>query len=206
MPSWQPENHFEPRSIHQQSDHHHDDQSFTPPDFPSPPASMIDEEHPTRASTWASNLRSTLFAAISGTGAMTGRGPDQEDKFTRSVLPLHRNSTKRSVMSTLSLTDDRAHTFPRRSFPMVIDEKDEQEFDSQLASRDKSRYEMSRDSSLVSAFSISGLPKAVTMEERYKTWSRSQRSMSAMSGESWSGVKAVMAGGERAKGVRGSMA
>lgn len=211
MPSWQPENHYEEvyaatphphTSMHTSSDM---EERFTPPEFPSPPGS--DDEHPTRASTWASNLRSTLFAAISGAPAA-----EPEDRFTRSVLPLHRNSTRRSVISTHSLTESRANTFPRRSFPMVIDEKDEQALESEMNSRSDAigssflQTDMSRTSSVQSGFSVAGLPKAVTMGERYKTWSRSQRSMSVISRDSWTGIKATMAGGERAKGVKGVFA
>ncbi|RXK40208.1 hypothetical protein M231_02482 [Tremella mesenterica] len=85
------------------------------PPFSSPPASITD--HPTRASTWASNLRQTLFSAI------TGRPSEpQEDRYTRTVLPLHRHSTRRRDISAPSRYVE--HEKRDGGFE-VIDEKDE---------------------------------------------------------------------------------
>ena len=64
---------------------------------------MSINEQPTRASTWASNLRQTLFHAITGKGTPDADQDDldlEDDRYTRTVLPLHRNSTRKRDIST----------------------------------------------------------------------------------------------------------
>lgn len=113
-------------------------------------------ENEARSSTWASNLRSSLFAAISGGTKL------EEDKFTRPILPLHtqtlgrvqgrnlsrasslRSSSSRSSRlsrSSLGGSSERTlaapvdagtgafHTFGRGSKGLVIEEEDEKDDD-----------------------------------------------------------------------------
>lgn len=148
------------------------------PPFPSPPVTIDEAEQPTRASTWASNLRSTLFTAIS-TNAMRQSTHDDSDRYTRPVLPLHRGSTRRSTRSDISARS----AMPTRSYPLVIDEKDEQELD---AAQAQNRYMSRAPESQMSM-------DTGTTGDHHRSWSRSQRS------EAW--VKPVMAGGERARGA-----
>lgn len=75
---------------------------------------------------------------------------------------------------------------PTRSYPLVIDEKDEEELDA--AQGMGGRYMMQR-----APDSETSLDTATTIGDRYRNWSRSQRE------EGW--VKPVMAGGERARGA-----
>jgi hypothetical protein len=80
---------------------------------------------------------------------------------------------------------------PTRSYPLVIDEKDEQELDAaqaQAQGMGRGRFMMSRVPE-----SHTSAESSMTIGDRYKNWSRSQRS------DVW--VKPVMAGGERARGA-----
>ena len=153
--------------------------------FPSPPVTI--NEQPTRASTWASNLRSTLFAAIS-TNQAQGQPQGSEDRYTRQVLPLHRNST---IRSTRSITDDNDNGFAGRNYPMVIDEKDEQEMDASTSEVGK-RFMMNRDESRTSASSRGTM--RMSMGDRFQSWSRG-----GGGGDGW--PKPVLAGGGRARGA-----
>jgi hypothetical protein len=159
---------------------HHPQANVNYPDapFPSPPVTI--NEQPTRASTWASNLRSTLFAAISTPAQLQG----QEDRYTRQVLPLHRNST---VKSTMSLTDNDSQF--NRPYPLVINEADEQELEASTSEVGK-RFMMDREASGVS--DASRETGRMSMGDRYKSWSR---------GGTASWPKPVLAGGGRARGV-----
>jgi len=146
--------------------------------FPSPPVTI--NEQPTRASTWASNLRSTLFAAIS-----TPANPQaQEDRYTRQVLPLHQNST---MKSTMSLTDNDSQF--GRPYPLVINEADERELDASTSEVGK-RFMMHRDETRGSDASRETM--TMTMGDRYKSWSR---------GGTAAWPRPVLAGGGRARGV-----
>ena len=76
---------------------------------------------------------------------------------------------------------------PTRSYPLVIDEKDEEELDAAQGVIG-GRFMMSR-----APDSDTSINTGTTMGDRYKNWSRSQRSDAY--------VKPVMAGGERARGA-----
>lgn len=161
---------------------HHPQANVNYPDapFPSPPVTI--NEQPTRASTWASNLRSTLFAAISTPAQPQG----QEDRYTRQILPLHRNST---MKSTMSLTDNDSQF--GRPYPLVINEADERELDLDASTSEVGkRFMMNRDGSGASAESRGTM--TMTMGDRYKSWSR---------GGTAAWPKPVLAGGGRARGV-----
>ena len=87
---------------------------------------MSINEQPTRASTWASNLRQTLFHAITGKGTSDVYQDDlEDDRYTRTVLPLHRNSTRKRDIST-----PRPLSYPQADSPYggfeEIDEKAEE--------------------------------------------------------------------------------
>ena len=159
-------------------EHHLANGNFPDAPFPSPPVTI--NEQPTRASTWASNLRSTLFAAISTPAPQQG----QEDRYTRQVLPLHRNST---MKSTMSLTDNDSQF--GRPYPLVINEADEQELDASTSEMGK-RFMMNRETSGVSDASRETGRRSVG--DRYKSWSR---------GGTAAWPKPVLAGGARARGV-----
>lgn len=186
------------------------------PPFPSPPVTIGSqqdgiqgEQQPTRASTWASNLRTTLFTAISTNRAAAAADANNEDddggdRYTRSVLPLHRGSTRRSARSTMSS----AIPVTRRSYPLVIDEKDEQEMEraeaqAQAQAGIGSRFlMMNRGQSRASSTGASSILGGIG--ERYKSWSRSHSQGQGSTGaesvaEAW--VKPVLAGGERARGT-----
>ncbi|WWD18961.1 hypothetical protein CI109_103418 [Kwoniella shandongensis] len=105
------------------------------PSFPSPLPSPSDDPFPQRSATWASNLRSTLYAAISAarvptTGSLTNstnpNGSGMEDRFTRTVGVVSGLSMKRGK---LPIFDEEASTGPNtengRGFPIVIEEKDD---------------------------------------------------------------------------------
>lgn len=173
------------------------------PPFPSPPVTIDEQEQqPTRASTWASNLRSTLFTAITANAQaqaaggptrsmsrMTSVSDDPRDRYTRSVLPLHRASTRRSTRSNMSSKS----AIPTRSYPLVIDEKDEQELDAAQGVIGN-RFLMSRNT----LSHGSSVDTGVSGFERYKSWSRGQKSSDEF-------IKPVLAGGERAKGARNGL-
>jgi hypothetical protein len=163
---------------------HHPQANYPDVPFPSPPVTI--NEQPTRASTWASNLRSTLFAAISTNQAQP---QDPEDRYTRQVLPLHRNST---MKSTRSLTDN-DNNFGNRSYPLVIDEKDEQEMDASTSEVGK-RFMMNRDESRTSASSRGTM--RMSMGDRFQSWSRGGGGTGE---DGW--PKPVLAGGGRARGA-----
>ena len=156
---------------------------FGPP-FPSPPATIDEHDQPQRAGTWASNLRTSLFAAISGA---RGQTPTPEDKFTRQVLPLHRNSTQ------------------RQAFPIIREEKDADMIGSVFLAPSGST-----DTDMTLPQRPQRLPLRDSVGERYKRYARSQRSndQDDESCASWSSVEDLrlpsrLAGGEKARGVRG---
>lgn len=173
------------------------------PPFPSPPDTINEPEQPTRASTWASNLRSTLFAAISTShNPNTTTATDSEDRYTRQILPTHlnRNST---IRSTRSITEGQGQGgYGRTSnYPLVIDEKDEQEMDAADGAIG-SRFMMSRDSG--SGSSGASVGTRMSIADRYKSWSRGGGGAGpgiAGGDDGW--PKPVLAGGGRARGATG---
>ncbi|KAK8854888.1 hypothetical protein IAR55_003627 [Kwoniella newhampshirensis] len=108
--------------------------------FPSPlpsPSSALNldsDPFPQRSATWASNLRSTLYAAISAarvptTASLAGAGAGaggMEDRFTRTVGVVSRMSMKRGK---LPIFDEESAVSGMESgfgsFPIVVEEKDE---------------------------------------------------------------------------------
>lgn len=80
-----------------------------------------------------------------------------------------------------------------RSYPLVIDEKDEEELDAAQGVIG-SRFLMNRNT----LSHGSSVDTRMSGFERYKNWSRSQISADET-------VKPVLAGGERAKGARGGI-
>lgn len=182
----------------------------------------IDEEvHPQRAGTWASNLRTTLFAAISGVASRPGNlaQPEYEDKFTRQVSPLHRNSTRRSRQDSV---EDGTYG-PASAFPIVIEEKDEYhlpESDAEVIGSVFLAPSMSASSSRSEVGPIRRMKRSVRIPvgDRYKRYARSQRSGGSSFGEDsstdtsseWSSTDARgpgrLAGGERALGAKRGMA
>lgn len=150
------------------------------PAFPSPSATDEGKEYiaqeesppPQRAGSWASNLRNTLFAAIAG------KGQEEEDRFTRPVLPLHRNSTR------------------RQGFP-IVEEKDEGA--EHIGSVFLTPSYSSSSGSTVAPRRSEGAA------ERYKRYYA--RSTTSVSESAWSEdnrMPSRLAGGERAKGVKGN--
>jgi hypothetical protein len=208
-----------------------DARDYLGPSFPSPsatvddipltdPASHQSPDQPQRAGTWAANLRTTLFAAISGVGANSRAGPDQqEDKFTRQVLPLHRNSTRRNLQN--GNTSGRASS---QAFPIVMEVKDHDSYmmpalDAEVigsvylapsisTSSNDSRYPV------MPIRRPKKMPLRGSAGERYKAaYARSRGGASSVDEESsaessggWSlddRVPSRLAGGQRARGVRG---
>lgn len=198
-----------------------DVRDYLGPPFPSPPATIDEREReheqhytsappsagaePQRAGTWASNLRSSLFAAIAGKGALP-----EEDRFTRTVLPLHRNSTRRSTRN-------------ESAFPIVVEDKDEYHLPDSDAEAIGAvfQYAPAMSTNTSSSSSIAPPPRAakrlplrMSAGERYKRYARSQRSgastvdeeSSTESCATWSTAQrgpSRLAGGERAKGQKG---
>lgn len=159
----------------------------------------VTEESPNRSSTWASNLRTSLLAAISGPAAAIGTRsapmPD-DDKFTRPVLPVHlsRSSTRRSSLSKAgTVNGTSSDTFGRNTGKgLVITEEDEDDGDQySLAPSAKRDIEaallgaegVSRASSTASSFigerrkSVVPLDmrKSVGSAERWKRYVRSSK-------------------------------
>jgi hypothetical protein len=169
------------------------------PPFPSPPDTI--NEQPTRASTWASNLRSTLFAAISTSPTAGGNtNSEPEDRYTRQVLPLHlnRNST---VKSTRSTTDAPNRPGFGRNYPLVINEKDEQEMDAADGAIG-SRFMMNRDSGSGDSGGGASAGTRMSIADRYKSWSRGGGGAGpGAEDDGW--PKPVLAGGGRARGATG---
>ena len=188
------------------------------PDFPSPLAT--DEAHsmrsmnyhtiqsdagsppPQRAGTWASNLRNTLFAAIAGNKAAED---EERDRYTRSILPLHRNSTR-----------------GRLAFP-VIEEKADVGHLPEKGHIGHSESEAAAIGSVFLAHSASASSDGSVIEpmmhgqtgrkmplrggaaERYKRYYAKSTSSGASSESGWTvddRVPSRLAGGERAKGVK----
>ncbi|KAK4687951.1 hypothetical protein P7C73_g2162, partial [Tremellales sp. Uapishka_1] len=185
-----------------------DARDYLGPPFPSPPSTIEEEpEYPT-STNWATNLRSTLFAAIGG------KAPAQvEDKFTRPVLPLHRGNTRKSLIS--------------QPVPIIIQEKDEEYHmppsDAEAIGHVFLAPNISRNSSAESRMNIQmpkrmkKMPLRSSVGERYKRYARStsgrSSGLSSASEDSstessgWSEIEqgrvSRLAGGERAKGVKG---
>ncbi|ORY35428.1 hypothetical protein BCR39DRAFT_585063 [Naematelia encephala] len=216
-----------------------DARDYLGPPFPSPPETVDEHSHsnpiatttstatsspdsPQRAGTWASNLRSTLFAAISAARApaRAAHNDDDEDKFTRTVLPLHRASTRRAAAA----------------FPIVVEDSSEQhgsggkgdgyesyrmpESDVEVIGSVFLAPSLSTTSSSSSLSSITRpthakskrLPLRGSAGERYKRYyTRSQQSVASTVDEEscagWSDSEmgygpSRLAGGERARGVK----
>lgn len=141
---------------------------------------------PQRAGTWASNLRNTLFAAIAG------KQQEEEDRFTRTVLPLHRNSTRR-----------------REGFP-IVEEKDEGDaaaIGSVFLAPSFSSSSGSTIAAPTKRVPLRGAGGPEGAAERYKRYYAKSTTSSASSESAWSvdnRIPSRLAGGERAKGVKGN--
>ncbi|WWC93639.1 hypothetical protein V866_000474 [Kwoniella sp. B9012] len=163
--------------------------------FPSPSLSHDSLSLPQRSATWASNLRNTLYNAISaarvptvGSNAVGYAGMGDEDKFTRtvSVGNIYRNaSSRRKAIPSFDLEKGLK----------VVDEKDD--IDDRMKSDDSS-------STLV-------IPRRPAGERFKGYYSRSKSSMtttsSSVDGDGGEEVEEMrpptrMAGGARAAGAR----
>ncbi|WVQ68209.1 uncharacterized protein L199_006416 [Kwoniella botswanensis] len=163
--------------------------------FPSPSLSHDSLSLPQRSATWASNLRNTLYNAISaarvptvGSNAVGHPGMGDEDKFTRtvSVGNIYRNaSSRRKAIPSFDLEKGLK----------VVDEKDD--IDDRMKSDDSS-------STLV-------IPRKPAGERFKGYYSRSKSSMtttsSSIDGDGGDEVEETrpptrMAGGARAAGAR----
>jgi hypothetical protein len=189
--------------------------------FPSPPATIHEEP---QAGSWATNLRSTLFAAISGNPLARNGTPapptmgDREmaqDKFTRPVLSLHRGES-RTEFATFPRIASRRGRRVETDEEYAMPESDAEAIGSVFLAPP-----ISRNSSAGSQIGVKAHQqqlqqrKRMSAGERYKRYARSNAS-SSLSEESstesaagdWSSVEAMprasrMAGGMRAKGVKG---
>ena len=155
---------------------------------------MTIDEQPQRAGTWASNLRSTLFAAIAGNRGPT---PLPEDRFTRQVLPLHRNSSRREEYEKYD-----------HAFPIVEEEKDVSPITAEAIGSVFLAPSLSTDSSNTNTLPArpKRLPLRGSAGDRYKAYARSTRSVDEESCASWSSGERMpsrLAGGQPARGVRG---
>jgi len=192
------------------------------PDFPSPLAT--DEGHsmrnmtehtlpsdagsppPQRAGTWASNLRNTLFAAISGHRAAEEA---EQDRFTRTVLPLHRHSTRRKQAFPVIEEKDDLSDLPEKCDPRHTDAEAEAIGSVFLAPTTSASSDGSTIVPMMHEPAGKRVPLRGGAAERYKRYYAKSTSsgMSSESSESdWTvddRVPSRLAGGERAKGVKG---
>ncbi|WVW85753.1 hypothetical protein I302_107791 [Kwoniella bestiolae CBS 10118] len=172
--------------------------------FPSPSLSHDSLSLPQRSATWASNLRNTLYNAISAARAPTlggtggGVNPIDEDKFTRTVTVgnIYRNSSRRKAIPVFDLEKGLEGGLK------VVDEKDDPEL-KRPAALDRLTSDSSNDSE--STLVIPRRPGGAG--ERFKGYyARSKSSTNVSSTGEDEEVDQIrpsrMAGGARAAGAR----